>query len=162
MAINNFESKLSASQSELAIQALKNSYTFDFLDIEDGAQEEELEKALCLNIEKFLAELGPGFAFVGRRQHLEIGKQDFYIDLIFYNYKLKCFVVIQLKDKKFESEHADKINFCLSAVDESIKQPDDNPSIGLILCKTKDNAVAEYALKGVTKPIGVSEYKLRK
>ncbi|WP_306669153.1 MULTISPECIES: PDDEXK nuclease domain-containing protein [Francisella] len=156
--------KLSASQSELAAQALKNFYIFDLPGIEEGAQEKKVEEALYLNIGKFLDELGPGFAFMGRQcqYHLEIGKQDFYIDLLFYHCKLHCFVVIELKDKKFGPEDVGNMNLCLSAVDDQMKQADDNPSIGLILCKTKDNVVAKYALEGVSKPIGVSEYKLRK
>ena len=105
-------------------------------------------------------ELGAGFAFVGRQYHLEVGNQDFYIDLLFYHLKLRCFVVIELKDKDFKPEYAGKMNFYLSAVDDLLKHPSDNPSIGLILCKTKNNVLAEYALRDMTKPIGLAEYRL--
>ena len=111
-------------------------------------------------MEKFLLELGAGFAFVGRQYHLEVGEQDFYIDLLFYHLKLRCFVVIELKDKEFKPEYAGKMNFYLSAIDDTVKHPNDNPSIGLILCKTKNNVLAEYTLRDMTKPIGLAEYKL--
>ncbi|MFT6106775.1 MAG: putative nuclease of restriction endonuclease-like (RecB) superfamily [Rickettsiales bacterium] len=161
-AISNFDQKLELSQSDLANQTLKDPYIFDFLSIGKEAKEREVEKALIVHIEKFLLELGEGFAFVGRQYHLEVGDQDFYIDLLFYHLKLRCFVVIELKDGDFKPEYAGKINFYLSAVDDLIKHPDDNPSIGLILCKSKNNILAEYALKNMTKPIGLAEYKLTK
>jgi len=161
-AISNFDQKLEITQSDLANQTLKDPYIFDFLSIGKEAKEREVEKALITHIEKFLLELGKGFAFVGRQYHLEVGDQDFYIDLLFYHLKLRCFVVIELKDGDFKPEYAGKINFYLSAVDDLIKHPDDNPSIGLILCKSKNNILAEYALKNMTKPIGLAEYKLTK
>lgn len=159
-AITNFKSKLPAPQSDLAHYTLKDPYIFDFLSIGDEAQEREVEKALMKHIEKFLLELGAGFSFVGRQYHLDVGDQDFYIDLLFYHLKLRCFVVIELKDKTFKPEYAGKMSFYLSAVDDLVKHENDNPSIGLILCKTKNNVLAEYTLKDVNKPIGVAEYKL--
>ena len=119
----------------------------------------KLKKGLH-HMEKFILELGAGFAFVGRQYHLEVGDQDFYIDLLFYHLKLRCFVVIELKDKDFKPEYAGKINFYLSAVDDLVKHESDQPSIGLILCKTKNNVLAEYTLRDMTKPIGLAEYRL--
>jgi predicted nuclease of restriction endonuclease-like (RecB) superfamily len=159
-AITNFKDKLPLPQSDLAHSTLKDPYIFDFLSLGYEAQEREVEKALIQHMEKFLMELGAGFAFVGRQYHLEIGDQDFYIDLLFYHLKLRCFVVIELKDKDFKPEYAGKMNFYLSAVDDLLKHPSDNPSIGLILCKTKNNVLAEYALRDMTKPIGLAEYRL--
>lgn len=159
-AITNFKDKLFAPQSDLAHYTLKDPYIFDFLSIGDEAHEREVEKALIHHMEKFLLELGAGFAFVGRQYHLEVGNQDFYIDLLFYHLKLRCFFVIELKDKDFKPEYAGKMNFYLSAIDDLIKHPSDNPSIGLILCKSKNNVLAEYALRDMTKPIGLAEYKL--
>lgn len=159
-AVTNFKDKLPSSQSDLAHYTLKDPYIFDFLSIGDEAQEREVEKALIHHMEKFLLELGAGFAFVGRQYHLEVEDQDFYIDLLFYHLKLRCFVVIELKDKDFKPEYAGKLNFYLSAVDDLIKHPSDKPSIGLILCKSKNNVLAEYALRDMTKPIGLAEYKL--
>ena len=159
-AITNYRDKLPSIQSDLAHYALKDPYIFDFLSIGDEAHEREVEKALITHMEKFLLELGAGFAFVGRQHHLEVGEQDFYIDLLFYHLKLRCFVVIELKDKDFKPEYAGKMNFYLSAVDDLIKHESDQPSIGLILCKSKNNVLAEYALRDMTKPIGLAEYKL--
>lgn len=159
-AITNFKTKLPSPQSDLALETLKDPYTFDFLSIGEKAQEREVEKALCAHMEKFLMELGAGFAFVGRQYHLEVGDQDFYIDLLFYHLKLRCFVVVELKDKEFKPEYAGKMNFYLSAVDDLIKHTADQPSIGLILCKTKNNILAEYALRDMSKPIGLAEYRL--
>lgn len=159
-AISNFKSKLPSPQSDLAHHTLKDPYIFDFLTIGKEAHEREVEKALVHHMEKFLLELGVGFAFVGRQYHLEVGDQDFYIDLLFYHLKLRCFIVIELKDKDFKPEYAGKMNFYLSAVDDLIKHPSDQPSIGLILCKTKNNVLAEYTLRDMTKPIGLAEYKL--
>lgn len=133
---------------------------FDFLGVSDEAHEREVEKALINHMEKFLIELGAGFAFVGRQYHLEISKKNYYIDLLFYHLKLRCFVVIELKDKEFKPEYTGKLNFYLSAVDDLLRHPNDNPSIGIILCKTKDNATAEYALRDINKPIGLAEYRL--
>jgi predicted nuclease of restriction endonuclease-like (RecB) superfamily len=159
-AITNFKQKLPSPQSDLVHYTLKDPYIFDFLSIGAEAHEREVEKALIHHMEKFLLELGAGFAFVGRQYHLEVGDQDFYIDLLFYHLKLRCFVVIELKDKDFKPEYAGKLNFYLSAVDDLIKHPSDQPSIGLILCKSKNNVLAEYALRDMTKPIGLAEYKL--
>lgn len=159
-AITNFDGKLPTAMSDLAQHTLKDPYIFDFLSISDDAQEREVEKALIKHMEKFLLELGAGFAFVGRQYHLQVSDKDFYIDLLFYHLKLRCFVVIELKDKEFKPEYAGKMNFYLSAVDDLVKHPADQPSIGLILCKTKDNVLAEYALRDMSKPIGLAEYKL--
>ncbi|MEM7617461.1 MAG: PDDEXK nuclease domain-containing protein [Pseudomonadota bacterium] len=160
-AVTNFNDKLPSPQSDLAhYYTLKDPYVFDFLSIAEDAQEREVEKALVNHMEEFILELGAGFAFVGRQYHLEIGKQDFYIDLLFYHLKLRCFVVIELKDKDFKPEYAGKMNFYLSAVDDIVKHETDRPSIGLILCKTKNNVLAEYTLRDMTKPIGLAEYRL--
>ncbi len=159
-AITNFKDKLPSPQSELAHYTLKDPYTFDFLSIANEAHEREVERALVHHMEKFILALGAGFAFVGRQYHIEIGEHDFYIDLLFYHLKLRCFVVIELKDKDFKPEYAGKINFYLSAVDDLIKHESDQPSIGLILCKSKSNVLAEYTLRDMTKPIGLAEYQL--
>lgn len=159
-SVNNFNSNLPSPLSGLAHETLKDPYIFDFLGVTDEAHEREVENALIHHMEKFLIELGAGFAFVGRQYHLEVSKKDYYIDLLFYHLKLRCFVVIELKDKEFKPEYTGKLNFYLSAVDDLIKHPSDNPSIGLILCKTKDNATAEYALRDINKPIGLAEYRL--
>ncbi len=159
-AITNFKEKLPSPQSDLAHYTLKDPYIFDFLNIGEEAHEREVEKALVHHMEKFLLELGQGFAFIGRQYHLDVGDQDFYIDLLFYHLKLRSFVVLELKDKDFKPEYAGKMNFYLSAVDDLLKHPSDNPSIGLILCKSKNNVLAEYALRDMTKPIGLAEYKL--
>lgn len=159
-AITNFELTLPKPQSDLAHQLLKDPYNFDFLTLYDDAVERDLENALIANIQKFLLELGVGFAFVGRQYHLEIGGQDFYIDLLFYHLKLRCFVVIELKIGEFKPEFAGKMNFYLSAVDDLLKHEKDEPSIGLILCKSKNKFIAEYALRDLQKPIGVSEMQI--
>lgn len=159
-AVTNFKNQLSSPLSDLASNTLKDPYLFDFLGLGKDAHEREVEKALIQHMEKFLLELGVGFAFVGRQYHLEISKKDYYIDLLFYHLKLRCFVVIELKDKEFKPEYTGKLNFYLSAVDDLLRHPNDNPSIGIILCKTKDNATAEYALRDINKPIGLAEYKL--
>jgi predicted nuclease of restriction endonuclease-like (RecB) superfamily len=160
-AITNFKDNLPSPQSDLAHYTLKDPYVFDFLSLGKDAQEREVEKALCKHMEKFLLELGAGFAFVGKQYHLEVADQDFYIDLLFYHMKLRCFVVIELKDKEFKPEYAGKMNFYLSAVDDLVKHDSDNPSIGLILCKTKNNVLAEYTLRDMKKPIGLSAYQLQ-
>lgn len=159
-AITNFKDKLPQAQSDLAHYTLKDPYIFDFLSIGREAHEREVEKVLVRHMEKFILELGAGFAFVGRQYHLEVGDQDFYIDLLFYHLKLRCFVVIELKDKDFKPEYAGKMNFYLSAVDDMVKHESDQPSIGLILCKSKNNVLAEYTLRDMTKPIGLAEYRL--
>ena len=160
-AITNFKDKLPSLQSDLTHYTLKDPYIFDFLSIGDEAHEREVEKALVHHMEKFILELGTGFAFVGRQYHLEVGDQDFYIDLLFYHLKLRCFVVIELKDKDFKPEYAGKMNFYLSCVDDLVKHETDQPSIGLILCKSKNNILAEYTLRDMTKPIGLAEYRLQ-
>jgi predicted nuclease of restriction endonuclease-like (RecB) superfamily len=156
-AITNFDLTLPSPQSDLAKQLLKDPYNFDFLTLHDEAVERDLEKALLENIRKFLLELGVGFAFVGSQYHLEVGEQDFYIDLLFYHLKLRSFVVIELKMTEFKPEYAGKMNFYLSAVDDLLRHEKDEPTIGLILCKSKNKFVAEYALRKMESPIGVSE-----
>lgn len=159
-AITNFKEKLPSPQSDLAQNTLKDPYIFDFLSIGQEAHEREVEKNLIQHVEKFLLELGAGFAFVGRQYHLEVGEQDFYIDLLFYHLKLRSFVVIELKNSDFKPEHAGKMNFYLSVVDDLLKHPTDNPTIGLILCQSKNKVLAEYALRDMTKPIGLAEYRI--
>ena len=156
----NFSKTLAPPQSELAKETLKNPYIFDFVGQRQGIIEREIENELVANIAKTLLELGTGFAFMGNQYHLTVGNDDFYIDLLFYNTKLHCHVVIELKAGKFKPEYAGKLNFYLSAIDDMLKHESDNPSIGIILCKTRDKLTAEYALKDINKPIGVSEYRL--
>lgn len=156
----NFDKLLAKPNSEIANETLKDPYIFDFIAFEESMRERDIEKQLVKKITSFLLELGAGFAFIGNQYHLEVGNDDFYLDLLFYHIRLKSYVVIELKTGKFKPEYAGKLNFYLSAVDDLIKGEDDNPSIGIILCKEKNRLVAEYALKDMTKPIGVSEYKL--
>ena len=158
-AISNFQTTLPMPQSDLAQQTLKDPYLFDFLTLKDKHDENELELGLLDHIQKFLLELGAGFSFVGRQVHLEVGDQDFYIDLLFYHYKLRCFIVVELKATDFKPEFAGKMNFYLSAVDDRMKHSDDKPTIGLLLCKGKNKIVAEYALRDINKPIGISQYE---
>jgi predicted nuclease of restriction endonuclease-like (RecB) superfamily len=157
---SNYQSRLPQPQGDLAAQTLKDPYVFDFITYHEGMIEQEIENELCNHITKFLLELGNGFAFVGNQYHLEIENEDFYIDLLFYHLKLRCYVVIELKTGKFKPEYAGKLNFYLSAVDDLLRTNNDNPSIGILLCKNKKGMIAEYALKDIEKPIGVSEYKL--
>ena len=159
-AVTNFERTLPPPQSDLAQQITKDPYAFDFLMLGEDAHERELEQDLLAHLRSFLLELGVGFAFVASQYRLEVGGSDFFIDLLFYHLKLRCFVVIDLKAKAFEPEFAGKMNFYLAAVDDLLRHPNDQPSIGLIICKTKDQVVAEYALRNSTTPIGISEYKL--
>lgn len=159
-AVSNFDRTLPAPQSELARQILKDPYVFDFLTIGEEARERDVEKALLEQIRAFLLELGVGFAFVGSQYHLEVGGDDFYTDLLFYHLRLRCFVAIELKVGGFQPEYAGKMNFYLSAVDDLLRHKDDQPSIGIILCKSKNKVVVEYALRDTRKPIGVSGYKL--
>ncbi len=156
----NFESRLPEPQSELAQQALKDPYIFDFLTLDKPFRERELEAGLISHLERFMLELGIGFAFVGRQYHLSVGEKDFYLDLLFYHLKLRSFVVIDLKIGAFKPDYAGKMNFYLNVVDDLLRHEHDNPSIGLILCQDKNKILAEYALRGVAKPIGVSEYEL--
>lgn len=159
-AISNFETKLPDIHSDLAIQTLKDPYTFDFLEIRARHDEKELEDALMENMTKFLLELGQGFSFVGRQYKLNVGGSEFKIDLLFYHVKLYCYVVVELKVSDFKPEFAGKLNFYVSAVDGEIKNERDNPTIGILICKSKNDTVVEYALKDINKPIGVSEYQL--
>ncbi len=159
-AITNFKARLPFPQSDLARQVLKDPYVFDFLTLEEPFRERELETGLLRHLEKFLLEMGRGFAFVGRQYHVDVGESDFYIDLLFYHLHLRSFVVIELKKGDFKAEYAGKINFYCNVVDERLKRTGDNPTIGLILCQNKNRFVAEYALKGMDKAIGVSEFQL--
>jgi predicted nuclease of restriction endonuclease-like (RecB) superfamily len=159
-AITNFEQTLPKPQSELAQQIMKDPYNFDFLSLSQEVQERDLEKALLTHLRDFLLELGVGFAFVGSQYHLEVGEEDFYIDLLFYHLQLRCFVVIDLKMKDFQPEFSGKMSFYVSVVDDLLKHPQDNPTIGMILCKGKNKVIAEYSLRDINKSIGVSSYQL--
>ncbi len=158
--MHNFTDKLLEPQSELALQTMKDPYIFDFIADDDNANERDIESKLVKNIANLLLELGTGFAFLGNQYHLEVGDEDFYIDLLFYNLTLRCYVVVELKNGKFKPEYTGKLNFYLSAVDGILKTDQDNPSIGILLCREKNNVIAEFALKDMTKPMGISEYKL--
>lgn len=159
-AVSNFSARLPAPTSALAQEALKDPYLFDFLGLGEDAQEREIENALMRHITRFLLELGSGFAFVGRQFRLEVNGDEFFVDLLFYHIHLKCYVVVELKATAFKPEHAGQLNFYLAAVDAQVKADDDNPTIGLLLCRTQNRLVAEYALSGIDKPIGVAEYEL--
>lgn len=157
---SNFKTHLPSPQSELAQQTLKDPYIFDFMTLAEPFHERELETGLIKHLEKFLIELGQGFAFVGRQYHVDVSDNDFYIDLLFYHLKLRAYVVIELKKGPFKPEYAGKMNFYCSVVDDKIKTKIDNPTIGLILCQDRDRILAEYALRDINKPIGVSGYEL--
>lgn len=159
-AITNFEARLPKPQSDLARESLKDPYRLDFLALGREAGEREIENALVKHVTEFLLELGAGFAFVGRQVLLDVGGDDFFIDLLFYHLKLRCYVVIELKGGKFKPEHLGQLGFYLTAVDRQIKSEHDNPTIGLLLCKSKNKVVAEYALGDKTQPMGIAEYKL--
>lgn len=159
-AVSNFAAQLPAPQSDLARQTLKDPYIFDFLTLADNFRERELETGLIAHVEKFLLELGQGFAFVGRQYRVDLGGRDFYLDLLFYHLKLRCFVVIDLKRGEFKPEYAGKMNFYCNVVDENLRHVGDAPTIGLILCQQPNRVLAEYALRGIDKPIGVSAYEL--
>lgn len=161
-AVNNFTATLPQPQSDLANQLLKDPYQFDFLQLTEKYNERDLEKALTHQITEFLLELGAGFSFVGKQYPIYLGEKEYFIDLLFYHLKLRCFVVIELKVVDFEPEFAGKLNFYLNIIDDHLKHETDQPSIGIIICKTKDNLEAEYALRGIEKPIGISEYDLKK
>lgn len=161
-AISNFDRTLPAPQSDLAGQLLKDPHNFEFLALADDARERHLEAGLLGHLKTFLLELGVGFAFVGSQYHLEVGDQDFYLDLLFYHLKLRCFVVIDLKVEPFQPEFAGKMNFYLSAADDLLRHPDDRPSIGLILCKEKNRVIVEYSLRDTTKPMAVGSYTTRR
>jgi predicted nuclease of restriction endonuclease-like (RecB) superfamily len=157
-AITNFQQTLPENQAVIAEQILKDPYNFSFLTLEAKVHELDIERQLTEHITKFLLELGKGFAFIGRQYPLQVGDKEYKMDLLFYHIRLRCFVVIDLKVVEFEPEFAGKMNFYLSAVDDKIKSPDDQPSIGIILCKNKNKLEVEYALQGMSKPIGVSEF----
>lgn len=161
-ALSNFTSCLPNPQSDLAQQTLKDPYNFDFLTMREGYAERELEDALTKNITKMLLELGNGFAYVGRQVRLEIGEEEYFADLLFYNYKLRCFVVTELKTGRFRAEYISKLGLYVSAVNHQMRHQDDNPTIGLLICKTKDEVVAKYTLENTNQPIGISEYQLAK
>lgn len=161
-AINNFNETLPKPQSDLAVETLKDPYKLDFLTLQEDAQEKDLEEQLVKHITSFLLELGAGFSFVGRQVAIKIEKQDFFIDLLFYHIKLRCYVVVELKSVEFKAEFAGKMNFYLSAVDDLMKAEDEKPTIGLLLCKSKSRIIAEYALRGMSQPIGIAEYELSK
>ena len=159
-AITNFDRQLPTPHAQLAIEALKDPYLFDFLGLGEEAHERDIEDALIRHITRFLLELGAGFTFVGRQVRLEVSGDEFFIDLLFYHARLKCYVVVELKGVAFKPEHAGQLNFYLAAVDAQLKGADDRPTIGLLLCKTKNRLVAEYALSGISTPIGVADYQL--
>jgi predicted nuclease of restriction endonuclease-like (RecB) superfamily len=160
-AITNFKNTIPNVNSDLAEQTLKDPYNFSFLSLDKKHREQDLEQGLIDHIQKFLLDLGQGFAFVGRQVKLDFGGKDYQIDLLFYHLKLRSFIVIELKATEFDPRDVGQINFYLSAVDELIKHSSDNPSIGLILCKTKDNFTAEYAIRGIKNPIGIAEYEVQ-
>ena len=159
--VSNFATKLPSPQSELAQETIKDPYVFDFIELKENLKEKDLEEALINNITKVLLEFGRGFAFVGHQYHIEVAGEDYYIDLLFYNIKLKCYVVIELKIGEFKPEYAGQLSFYLTVIDEQIKEVNDNPTIGLLLCRYKNNVVAEYTLKDMNKPMGISEYKIK-
>ena len=159
-AVSNFARTLPAPQSDLAQQTLKDPYTFDFMAMTTPYNERDVERQLTQHITQFLLELGKGFAFIGRQYHLEIAGNDYYLDLLFYHVTLKCYVVVELKNRRFIPEYAGKLNFYLSAVDSLLKRDDDHPTIGLLLCRDKNNIEVEFALRDMNKPMGVSEYTL--
>jgi predicted nuclease of restriction endonuclease-like (RecB) superfamily len=159
-AVTNFDQILPAPQSDLTRQTLKDAYIFDFLTLDEPFHERELETSLIHHLEKFLLELGQGFAFVGRQYRIEVGDSDFYIDLLFYHLKLRAFIVVDLKTGPFRPEYAGKLNFYCNVVNDRLRHPTDQSTIGLILCQGKNRTLAEYALSGIDKPIGVSTYEL--
>lgn len=158
--VNNFQNTLPDVQSDLAMQTMKDPYLFDFIALKGKVKELEIENAMINKIKDVLIELGNGFAFVGNQYKLTVSDKDYFIDLLFYHLKLKCYIVVELKAREFEPTDAGQLNFYLSAIDDLVKDETDNPSIGLLLCKSKDKFTAEYALKDINKPIGVSEYKI--
>ena len=160
VAVTNFETLLPKPQSDLVRESLKDPYRFDFLGLTDEAQERAIETALVKHVTQFLLELGAGFAFVGRQVLLTVGGDEFFLDLLFYHLKLRCYVVIEIKGGKFKPEHTGQLSFYLTAVDAQVKAPEDNPTIGLLLCKSKNKIVAEYALRDTNRPMGVAEYQL--
>jgi len=161
-AITNFQLTLPKHQSDLANETLKDPYKFDFLNLTEKIQERDIEDQLVNHITQFLLELGTGFAFIGRQYLLKVGENEYKIDLLFYHIRLRCFIVVELKSGVFKPEFTGKMSFYLSAVDDLLRKENDNPTIGLLLCKSKDKVEAEYALRGISQPIGVAEYELSK
>lgn len=159
-SINNFSNTLPAEQSDLATAIIKDPYNLEFLDIQGKVLERDLENKLIDNIRKFLLELGQGFAFIGNQYHIQLEEEDYYIDMVMYHVKLKCYVIIELKTGKFKPEYAGKMNFYLNLMDRQVKDKTDNPTIGIILCEDKKGITVEYAIEGINKPIGVSQFKL--
>lgn len=159
-AITNFKDTLPNPMSDLATQLLKDPYNFDFLAMTENYKERELENALIDNVTKFLLELGTGFAYVGKQVPMQVGDQEYFIDLLFYHLKLRAYVVIELKVTDFIPEYAGKLSFYLSVANDILRHPTDNPTIGLLICKNKNNVIAEYSLKNINQPIGVTEYQL--
>ncbi len=159
-SITNFDKTLPKMQSDLAKEMLKDPYCFDFLTIRENYTEKELEDDLLTHLTKFLLELGTGFSFLGRQYKIEVGDEEFYIDLLFYHVKLHCYVVVELKTGKFKPEYAGKLNFYVSVVDSLLKTKKDNSTIGILICKEKNKTIVEYSLRDISKPIGVSEYKI--
>ena len=161
-AITNFDIKLPEPQSDLAEQTLKDPYNFDFLTLTENYNEKELENALTEQITQFLLELGTGFSYMGRQVNIKVGESNFYLDLLFYHVKLHCYVVVELKTEKFKPEFAGQLNFYVTAVNKQMKTGEDNQTIGILICKDKDNVVAEYSLENISQPIGIAEYELTK
>jgi len=159
-ALTNFDRTLPSPHSELAQQLIKDPYNFDFLTFGPEVLERDLERSLIQHLRDFILELGKGFAFVGNQYHLEIGGQDYFLDLLFYHLRLRCYIAIDLKIEEFKPEFAGKVNFYLSAMDDLLRQPEDQPSLGLILCKERNRLVVEYALRDMSKPMGVAAYRL--
>ena len=161
-AISNFDIRLPGIQSDLAKQTIKDPYNFDFLTLRDTYDERDLEDALIHQITSFLLELGKGFAYIGRQVHLKVGESDFYLDLLLYHVKLHCYVVVEFKTEKLKPEFVGQLNFYVTAVNKDIKTKEDNPTIGILICKDKDNVVAEYSLESTSQPIGISKYEIAK
>lgn len=159
-AITNFTHTLPAPNSDLAQQTIKDPYVFDFLQLAEDYKERDIENQLIQHITRFLLELGKGFAFIGRQYNIQLNKKEYFIDLLFYHIPMQCYVVVELKNKDFEPEFAGKLNFYLTLIDKTLKRPNENPTIGILLCKGKDNIEVEYALQDIHKPIGVSEFEL--
>lgn len=159
-AVTNFERTLPAVHSDLAREALKDPYKLDFLGLGDDAQERAIEQAIVDHVTEFLLELGAGFAYVGRQIHLEVGGDDFFLDLLFYHLHLHCYVAIEIKAGKFKPEHMGQLGFYMTVIDADVKHESDGPTIGLLLCKTKNEVVAEYALRDTSRPLGIAEYRL--
>ena len=157
--INNFKQTLPAEQSDLAKAVFKDPYNFGFIEMSERQNELDIEKQLITRINDFLIEMGKGFAYVGRQYHLVVDGDDYYIDLLMYHTRLHCYVVIELKAVEFIPEFVSKLNFYISAVDDIVKMPEDKPTIGLLLCRTKSKVKAEYALKGITQPLGIASYE---